>query len=181
MTNDNHMLERVAVSWAKLPERILLLLALLIVVVIGIAGCRQKAEKDVGKEIVVPRFGIHAMMPSQWEAENRSENGDGLYILTADVNNDIRIYGSYVTSDVALYKEMISDPVNNAERFRFDDGGTGWHLSNGREHYWIRTVAGIDLALYSKSSKRWLRDNMTNLTQMASSMTIQEDVEASSE
>ena len=171
--------EKMASLINEASERTLPLLALLVVVVIGIAGCRQQAEQDAGKEIIIPRFGIHAMMPSQWEAVNRSENGDGLYILTADQNNDIRVYGSYVSSDISLYEEMISDPAYNAEKFRFDDGGTGWHLSNGKEHYWIRTVAGIDLGLHAKSSDQWLRDNMTRLTRMASSMTIKEDAEAS--
>ena len=53
------------------------------------------------------------------------------------------------------------------------------YLSNGNEHYWISTVADINLALYAKSSNEWLRDNLTKLTPMASSMTIKENDEAS--
>ncbi|HBC89611.1 MAG TPA: hypothetical protein DCZ94_21955 [Lentisphaeria bacterium] len=125
---------------------------------------------DGVKSIGNARFNFWIDIPVDWDAEDRSENGDGYFLLPGDNTVDLRVYGGHVMPENDYTTEMLQDPANHPIPFYFNDGYKGVSLTKREELYFIRTERNVHIIFYAKAQKSWLEKHESMLKTVASSL-----------
>jgi hypothetical protein len=106
-----------------------------------------------------PRFRFFFDHPKEWKPVDRSETGDGFFILTGDSSVDMRIYGKHrLLEDSEFYSTLLKEN-GRKEEFDFADGRRGIHITKDDTHYFIRNEEEVRILLYVRSNNEWYRMN----------------------
>ena len=68
------------------------------------------AEDDWGKAIGNARYNFFVTIPHEWQAVDRSENGDGYFIECENSNIDMRVYGANYLPELGELNGLVGKP-----------------------------------------------------------------------
>ncbi len=161
---------------------ILKMAGLFLIALMAMPSCKSKVDKEKKstetlalphqenarelKEIENPRYSFQFLIPADWQAIDSSDNGDGYYLQLpdADVDTDIRIYGSHAS---------FLDPGNdeNVKEFVFTDGTKGLLLDSGNDLI-IEKYREDNYVIFSvkSTSENWLQSNRDLLLKIGRSI-----------
>jgi hypothetical protein len=112
-----------------------------------------------------------------WKAFDRSENGDGYFIVSENPKMDIRVYGMYKTgTDEEFYNEL-AGKKGTVENFTFDDGVVGKRIFfTGSKVYYVHGDVDTYICFYVnfKNDQAWYEANNEKLNEVAASLRTQE-------
>jgi len=145
----------------------------------------QEDTKDYGKEAtyyqtddplfkktVNVKFGFWFDIPKDWKAIDKSETGDGYYIVTGDDNVDMRIYGSQkVFSDSEYFKMLLAEGGKLTD-FKFRDEAMGKRIETYGKIYFLRTEENIRITLYLSAKEKWFHQNKEIVEKIARSIKL---------
>ncbi|HYW94185.1 MAG TPA: hypothetical protein VE870_01210 [Bacteroidales bacterium] len=159
-----------------------ILLPIILLAMLLPAGCHSgetgKKKDTVGEAETVRsfrkienlRFGFTAKIPADWDATDKSDNGDGFVINLPsgqEGDADIRMYGSYEPLSSA---EIDKDTL---EIFGFADGMEGQALKDGGTLVVQRILGKNRFVVFSVKERQqgWIDANQKLLMTIAESMT----------
>ena len=112
-------------------------------------------------------------LPEDWKAVDRSQNGDGYFIISDAADMDIRIYGILKDSADKGYYEKLSGKNGKIEDITFNDGESGKKVRNTSSRvYFVREDVDTYICFYVnfKSNPAWYEENADQLTYIAMSL-----------
>ncbi len=112
-------------------------------------------------------------LPEAWKAVDRSQNGDGYYIVTDAADMDIRAYGVMEDSNEEEYYRKLSGTDGTIEDFVFNDGVQGKKILNASSRaYFLRLDGDSYICFYVnyKNDTQWYEENIDKLTAIAASL-----------
>ena len=129
---------------------------------------RNKEYKTTGNA----RFHFWFDLPVSWDAEDRSANGDGYFIIPGNKDIDIRIYGTNkALSDEEYYNSFLETGGKIAD-FQFTDGSKGKTIENGNQKYFIKSEDDYWITLYVNGPEKWYQENKEHIIYIANSIRL---------
>lgn len=117
-------------------------------------------------------------MPEDWKAYDRSDSGDGYFIVTDNANMDIRVYGMYRTDTDEAFYGSLAGKKGIIEDFTFDDGAVGKKIMiAGSREYIVRVDGDTYICFYAnfENNLAWFEQNTEKLNKMAGSLRTREE------
>lgn len=112
-------------------------------------------------------------LPEDWKAVDRSESGDGYYIISDAPDMDIRVYGVMKDTAEEEYYQKLSGKNGKIEDFTFNDGEPGKKIQNTNSRtYFVRVDGDTYICFYVnfKNDPSWYEKNIDELTNIAMSI-----------
>lgn len=112
-------------------------------------------------------------IPEAWKAFDRSENGDGYFIVPDKANTDIRVYGMYKTGTDEEFFQTLAGKKGTTEDFVFSDGAIGKKvLITGAREYFVRMDGDTYICFYISFNDNltWVENNAETLLKIAESL-----------
>ncbi len=112
-------------------------------------------------------------LPEDWKAVDKSESGDGYYIVSDAADMDIRVYGLMKETAEEAYFQKLSGNNGKMEDLVFNDGVTGKKIENTNSRvYFVRVDGDTYICFYVnyKSNPAWYEANSDKLTSIAMSI-----------
>lgn len=112
-------------------------------------------------------------LPEDWKAVDKSQNGDGYYIISDAADMDIRVYGLLEDSAEEEYYKKLSGKNGKIEAFTFNDGESGKKVQNTSSRvYFVRVDGDTYICFYVNfiNNSAWYQQNTDKLTDIAMSL-----------
>lgn len=112
-------------------------------------------------------------IPEKWKAVDRSEKGDGYYIIPDAADMDIRVYGLLKDTAEEDYYLKLSGKNGKIEDITFNDGEPGKKIQNANSRvYFVRVDGDSYICFYVnfKSNPAWYQQNTDTLNYIAMSL-----------
>ena len=125
--------------------------------------------KTVGNEA----FAFWFDLPEDWKAVDKSQNGDGYFIISDAADMDIRVYGLLKDSTEEEYYQKLSGKNGEIEDITFNDGEPGKKIKNTNSRvYFVRVDGDSYICFYVnyKENPAWYQQNEDMLADIAMSM-----------
>jgi len=126
-------------------------------------------DANGGRQVHNERYGFDFVIPAQYQAIDKSNNGDGYFIETGDKGTDIRIYGENI-ADNTIAAEMALSACERTEKFRFDNGYPGLKCYQGDDVYYYYDTPRLRITLYVNASDAWMQRNAAVIQSIAGSI-----------
>lgn len=115
------------------------------------------------------RYGFTFSVPEQYQVQDKSNNGDGYFIVTGDAGTDLRIYGTFIGDNpVAAELELAS--CEKTEKFRFGNGYPGVLCFQDGDRYYYYDTPSTRITFYVHASEAWVSRNAEIMQTIASSI-----------
>ena len=127
------------------------------------------SSKNAGyKKALNERFGFSFDLPEVWKAIDKSNNGDGYFMITDDPSADIRIFGEDISGNPAILELTAC----KGEKFTYSDGTKGTKCVENGEVTYNYTTKKTHVTFYIKASPSWMEKNADFLSAIAKSIHI---------
>jgi len=117
-----------------------------------------------------PRFNFWFDIPISWDAEDRSSNGDGYFIIPENDKIDIRIYAGYKDSYDKEYYNRLCESNGKINDFQFRDGSFGKYIENKNNRYYIKEEQDVMINLFVNCENKWFSQNKDDIEYIARSI-----------
>lgn len=120
------------------------------------------------------RFNFSLDIPTSWIAEDRSDNGDGFFIVCDEAAVDIRVFGSFEPG-VFGYEETLAELLDaGAEEFEFADGSVGYLKKEATVYEYILLSDTVKRSFFVDftAAPDWFEANQELLERIAMSLRI---------
>ncbi|MBC8045948.1 MAG: hypothetical protein H7Y00_04085, partial [Fimbriimonadaceae bacterium] len=101
---------------------------------------------------------------------DKSNNGDGFYIETGNVNVDMRVYGETITGIEDIDNAGIK--CDGVSEFVFSDGTKGSKCSDSGLLYFFYTNKKKKITLYLSAPPEWRKENLSVINHIAESISM---------
>lgn len=119
--------------------------------------------------IINERFGFTFELPSNYTAKDKSNNGDGYFIVTGQKDVDLRIYGENINGN-ELMAEMELSTCERTETFLFGNGFPGILCFQSGDKYYYYDTPKTRIVFYVHGPKIWQERNQTIINAIAKSI-----------
>jgi hypothetical protein len=112
-------------------------------------------------------------LPEDWKAVDKSQNGDGYFIIPDAADMDIRVYGLLKDSAEEEYYQKLTGKNGKIEDIFFNDGEPGKKIQNTNSRvYFVRVDGDSYICFYVnyKENTAWYQQNEEKLADIAMSM-----------
>lgn len=117
-------------------------------------------------------------LPEDWKAFDRSENGDGYFIVTDNPLMDVRVYGMFRTGTDEDFYNSLTGKNGTIEDYTFSDGEKGKKiLIAGSKVYFIHIDGDTYICFYVNfgKDKAWYESNAEKINSIAASLRTREE------
>ncbi len=133
-------------------------------------------DKDF-KTVSNDRFGFKIAIPKEWEAINRSDNQDGIFIKTGNDKTDLRVYGEQLSK---TSMDLNAPDCKEKKAFSFADGQEGFKcLSNNDVLMYYQETEEKRITFYIKAPAEWRSTQADRLKRIAKSLTFKKGKQVS--
>lgn len=119
------------------------------------------------------RFGFSFDIPPQWEAVEKSNNGDGYFIETGNRSTDLRVYGEDISGN-PLTVQMEMQSCDKTEKFSYANGYPGMRCEEDSDVYYYYDTPKSRVAFYVHAPRTWQARNAETLQRIAKSLRVNE-------
>ncbi len=131
-----------------------------------------KKTDDGSVVIMNERFGFTFELPANYSATDKSNNGDGYFIVTGDKDVDLRIYGENINGN-ELMAEMELSTCERTETFHFGNGYPGTLCYQSGDKYYYYDTPKTRIVFYVHGPKTWQERNDAIINTIAKSIKVQ--------
>lgn len=138
-------------------------------------------DTDVRTPVFTSENGLHTItneryaftfsVPENYQVQDKSNNGDGYYILTGDAGTDLRIYGEFI-GDNPVAAEIALATCEKTEKFRFANGYPGVLCFQDGDRYYYYDTPSTRVTLYVHASEAWIARNSEIMLAIAESIRV---------
>ena len=132
------------------------------------------------KTVYAGEFGLSLNIPLNWDGEDNSNTGYGMWIYIDNITARVGMEGMYDVASIESvgYVEYFSSKYDDIDEFVFMDGGQGYILKNNERLTFLRhdDSSTIYFNVWHSDNPDWYRENEELIYKVGSSLTYSYEV-----